>query len=221
MPPAGPHASFSFLTLSTLLGVMALSGATFWLLVRRATSHRQWVALSDWGRARGFRHRPIEESGSLPEPFASIPAPPPVLRLWLSGKSSQLLQMQSGHETTAARAPSEIPSWNVLILHLDVTWPPTALRPTQITLSTALDQFPLTSFPSMISSERFVIFGADSGAAKVIAKSSVPALLPPDVGLMLHGKLLVLDFSTRPFDTIEFDRMLALGKHIASHLPKN
>jgi hypothetical protein len=30
---------------------------------------------------------------------------------------------------------------------------------------------------------------------------------------------MVLDFSRRPFDTIEFDRMLGLADHLTAHLP--
>jgi len=45
------------------------------------------------------------------------------------------------------------------------------------------------------------------------------SLLPPDVGLLLHGRHLVLDFSDRPFDAIEFGRMLALADQLAARLP--
>src|SRR4051794_28218525 len=93
MPPPS-RADFSFLTLLVLLCVLGLSCMTFWLLVRRATSHRQWVALSDWGRSRGFRYHPIAES-ELPAPFDALRAPRPAARLWLSGKTSQLIQMQA------------------------------------------------------------------------------------------------------------------------------
>ncbi len=220
--PAGPYAEFSFLTLAVLLGVIALSGTTFWLLVRRATSHRQWVALSDWGRARGIRYHAIPEGGDPPAPFSTITAARPVARLWLRGKKSHFVQMQPREAPiVGTAAPST--TWHVLVREIESNWPPTALRPTKSgdAATTLLDLFSLASYPSMISSERFVIFGADSSAAKTISKSSLPALLPPDVGLLLHGRLLVLDFSSRPFDTIEFDRILGLAKHITSHLPSN
>ena len=44
-------------------------------------------------------------------------------------------------------------------------------------------------------------------------------LLPADVGLLLYGPRLVLDFSGRPFDTIEFERMIVVAKQIVDHLP--
>lgn len=221
--PAGPHAPFSFLTLLVLLGVLGLSGVTFWLLARRATSHRRWVALSDWGRARGFRYHPIAD-GEPPEPFSVMPGVRPVVRLWLAGKSAELLQMQSPEKSVeASDAPgratvSPRAAWHVLSRPVESNWPPTALRPT-LKHESLLDLFSLKSFPSMIASERFVVFGDNSAAARSMARSSLSALLPPDVGLLLHGHRLVLDFSDRPFDTIEFDRMIALANHLTAHLP--
>jgi hypothetical protein len=47
----------------------------------------------------------------------------------------------------------------------------------------------------------------------------VAALLPPDVGLLLAGENLVLDFSTRPFDPLELQRVDALAEQIVMHLP--
>jgi hypothetical protein len=231
MPP-GPHAPFSSLTLLVLLGVLGLSCLTFWLLVRRATSHRTWVALSDWARNRGFRYHPIGD-GEPPEPFSVMPGARPRVRLWLAGGTAELLQLEpptagppasagAGTRPAEAGGPAETltppPSWHVLVRQVESNWPPTALRPAH-TDKSLLDLFSLASFPSMIASERFVIFGTDSAAARALGRSALPALLPPDVGLLLHGRRVVLDFSGRPFDTIEFDRMLALANHLTSHLP--
>jgi hypothetical protein len=230
MPP-GPYAPFSFLTLLVLLGVLGLSCLTFWLLVRRATSHRTWVALSDWARNRGFRYHPIGE-GEPPEPFSVMRGARPRVRLWLAGGAVELLQLEppGGANTTEAVAATIAPggapdvavppppSWHVLVRQVESNWPPTALRPAAADKS-LLDLFSLASFPSMIASERFVIFGTDSAAARAVGKSALPALLPPDVGLLLHGQRVVLDFSARPFDTIEFDRMLALANHLTAYLP--
>lgn len=220
MPPGG-YTPFSFLTLLVLLGVLVLSSMTFWLLVRRATSHRQWVALSDWGRARRFRYHPISDT-EPPEPFTKVPASTrPMPRMWLKSSAVELLALGST-QNDAVPPPvgvaAPVKAWHVLIRHVESNWPPTALRP-QSKEATLLELFSLASFPSMIASERFVIFGADSVAAKALSKSSLPALLPPDIGLLLHGQRMILDFSDRPFDTIEFDRMIALANHLVGHLP--
>jgi hypothetical protein len=72
---------------------------------------------------------------------------------------------------------------------------------------------------AMAPTERLVLYGADARAARALGKSSVAALLPADVGLLLVGENLVLDFSTRPFDPLEFQRVDALAEQIVLHLP--
>jgi hypothetical protein len=67
--------------------------------------------------------------------------------------------------------------------------------------------------------ERFVIFGTDSAAARRMAKSSLIALLPPDLGLLLHGSNLILDFTARPFDAIELSRLCSLVDQLLAHVP--
>jgi hypothetical protein len=64
-----------------------------------------------------------------------------------------------------------------------------------------------------------MICAADSRAAREISKSPARGLLPRDVGLIVHGQYITLDFSNRPFDTIEFERMLAVMQQILEHIP--
>jgi hypothetical protein len=82
-----------------------------------------------------------------------------------------------------------------------------------------LDLFSLSSFPGMGEVDRFMIFGTDSVAAKLLSASPARALLPPDIGLLLSGTRLALDFSSRPFDPIELGRMTALADQLVAHLP--
>src|SRR5256885_1785346 len=56
-------------------------------------------------------------------------------------------------------------------------------------------------------------------AALAMATSPVRGLLPPDVGMLVHGPYVTLDFSRRPFDTIEFERMLVVMEQLVTHLP--
>jgi hypothetical protein len=67
-------------------------------------------------------------------------------------------------------------------------------------------------------SERFMIFGTEARAAGLLAQSTAPALLPPDVALIVTGDRLILDFSTRHFDEIEFDRLIQLAQQLAPRL---
>jgi hypothetical protein len=71
----------------------------------------------------------------------------------------------------------------------------------------------------MLPPDRFVASGTDSAAARRLALNKIPALLPPDLAVLLHGSFLIVDFSTRPFDTIELTRMGALLEQLAAKLP--
>ena len=224
-PPA-----FSPFVLLTLLAVLAASSVTLWLIVRRATSHRQWVALSEWARENGFRFSRAA-TGEPPGPFGQLKDPPPVVRLQLSRGPTTLVQFEHG---VAAAAPAEaaplitaVPTaapaqkpvvWNVLVREIPSSWPPTGLRPAGA-LSSALDLFSLSSYPTM-GTDRFIAFGTDSAAARALTKSMLRSLLPADVGLLLHGRHLVVDFSARPFDAIGLSRIVAMADQLVTHLPQ-
>lgn len=77
------------------------------------------------------------------------------------------------------------------------------------------------SFPSLAAPDRFVIFGVDGPAARVLGDSAFLGLTPADIGLMVSGGFLVLDFSTRPFDTIELARMNGIAEQLAANLPSS
>src|SRR4051812_16935141 len=90
-------APFSLLILFVLLLVLAASTAMYWLLVRRATSHRQSVALSDWASDEGFLHA-RNPGAAPPAPFDTLPqAHQPMVRLQLARRDgTMLLQLQRG-----------------------------------------------------------------------------------------------------------------------------
>jgi hypothetical protein len=198
---------FSWRVLFTLLLVLGVSVAVFVWQVRRWTTHRGWRALLDWSRERGFKlSRPDDSPG---EPFDRL------------GRSRVTTLLKSGPTKVFQLLIGEGPEptrWHVLVREIKSTWPATALRPAHMPVS-LVDQFSLSSYPGMGEVERFVVFGTDSHAARTLSKSQGRALLPPDVGLLLHGRFLVLDFSTRPFDGIELGRMVALADQLEQHLP--
>ncbi|MEA2734569.1 MAG: hypothetical protein QOE14_1020, partial [Humisphaera sp.] len=145
-----------------------------------------------------------------------------VITLLESGPT-QAMQLEVPAATTAsmgggASAAVEPSRWHVLVRQLGSAWPATGLRPANQPAS-LLDQFSLSSYPRMGETDRFIVFGTDSAAARALSKSHARALLPPDVGLLLHGRHVVLDFSTRPFDGIELGRMVALAEQLVQHLP--
>jgi hypothetical protein len=199
--------------LVVLVVVLALSVLMFAALVRRWTSSRLWVSISDWARSRGFRAS-----------VKDCPAPPPLdalrgtaltSQVCVSDGRSSLMRLEVLGERSAEGAPAR---WHVLVRTIETSWQPTALRPATAATS-LLDLFSLTSFPLMGETQRFVVFGVDSAPARRLSKSRARALLPPDIGLLLHGRNMILDFSQRPFDEIEFDRMIALAEQLVTNLP--
>src|SRR5688500_10406246 len=101
--------AFSPLVLLTLMLVVAASSVTFWLLVRRATSHRQWVAFADWARDHGFR---LGRAGvdAVPAPLDSVRNTVPLVRLSLSKGGTTLVQVEAAPPPGAASSVASGPS---------------------------------------------------------------------------------------------------------------
>lgn len=205
---AVPSWEISVTVLLVLAAVLGMSCATYATLVRRATSHRQWVALSEWGRDAGFRFVKCDPE-RLPPPLDQLTTRRPVVRISLGGPRGMLLEVQ---------AAGADPEGHLLTRQLPNTWRPTGLRPAHVAHS-FLDLFSLSSYPLLSDGERFLVFGTDSIEARRLSESMTRSLLPPDVGLLLHGRTMVLDFSGRPFDPLELERMIALADQLAQRLP--
>jgi hypothetical protein len=214
-----PSSWISLKVLAALSLLLAASTATFWALVRRWESHRRSLALTEWGREHDF-YDVIYDSAHLPEPLGVISTREPQVLLALASERSVLIQFQTRAVQQADGMPGTTGTvtWNLLIRRIELPWKPTGLRPTTAQTS-VLDLFSLSSFPLLASTERFTIFGTDSAAARALATSMTRSLMPPDIGLLLHGNQLILDFSDRPFDEIEFNRMLSLAEQISQKLP--
>jgi len=200
--------TFSFGVLFTLLVVLGSSVAVFVWQVRRWTTHRGWRDLLDFSRERGF---------TLSRPGPDEPAGEPFDRL-NNATVTTVLQSENTRALQLRLAPPAGTRWHVLVRQMNSSWPATGLRPSTAAAS-LIDEFSLSSYPQMGDVTRFVVFGSDSHAARILSKSEARALLPPDIGLILHGQHLVLDFSARPFDGIELGRMVALADQLVGHLP--
>jgi hypothetical protein len=196
-----------------LLTLAVILGASLWVfatLVRRETRHRRRVSLSLWARSHEMRlHAAGGEVPALLRQFN------PKVCQSLSGRGMMLLQIETSD--VAATVPTSKRQWNIILHDLNGPWPTTALRPTAHTTS-VVDLFSLSSYPSLMPSERFMVFGVESRAARALAESTAPALLPPDVALIVSGNCLLLDFSSRHFDEIEFDRLIDLAEQLAPRL---
>ncbi|HTL27973.1 MAG TPA: hypothetical protein VL282_02080 [Tepidisphaeraceae bacterium] len=211
-----PPGTFSLVAFFALLVVFGVSLAVFFVLVRRATSHRFRLELEEFGREHGFRLIPLEFA-RLPPPLDHTSNVQP--RWVLESNQTTIVQMHS----TIAGVPAnpnamvEPQRWSVLIRKIGRSWLPTGLRPTHSKTS-LVDLFSLASFPALLSIERYTLYSSDSSAARQLSKTSVPALLPGDIGLLLIGEYLLLDFSARPFDPIEFGRMIALADQLQAQV---
>jgi len=201
------------LVLITLAVVLASSAAMFRVLAWRWTKGRTQAALNEWGDEAGFIFAQCDPDQL--EALAALRSYSPMIHPCLRGHRTWLLRARTIAANPAATG--EV-TWNLLIRSIDVSWKAAGLRPAAA-VSSVLDLFSLSSFPRLGSTERFVVFAADSSEAKQLSGSMLRSLLPPDVALLLFGRSLVLDFSSRPFDELEFDRMIALVEQLVMKLP--
>lgn len=191
--------------------VFGASVIVCWALIKRWTTGRRMTALSEWAGGHGFAIRRAERVSLTPAVSAAKEPFLPVISL--ADATTRLIQLDSPGKST-----ENVIHWNVLSRSIETTWPPTALRPVNADRSFT-DLYPLERFPVLGAGERFLVCGADKTAARILAKSSVRGLLPADVGLILHGNELLLDFTARPFDEIEFGRMIAVVDQVTGKLP--
>lgn len=207
---------FSGEVLPMLILVLAVSSAVYWFLVWRCTGGRRAAVLNDWAAAHGFRlnwrhHAPV------PAVLERLTDRPPHVCVSLSSKSTFIAQLELTGRTDAA-GQATASRWNVLVRQISGDWPTSGFRPA-VHVQSLLEFFPMGSYPSLAPPERFLVQGTDTAAAHVLAASPARGLLPADVGLLVRGPWMVLDFSTRPFDTIELTRMQTLADQIAANLP--
>jgi hypothetical protein len=210
-----PKPRASPVVLTVLLVIFAASVWVFAMLVRRETLRRRWVAMGEWGKSRGLRPVNLSDDRANVSAICKALEPyNPKLRALLEGKQISIAQVATDPTETAAAIK---PQWHILARRLEHRWPPTGLRPTEHTNS-LLDLFTLSSFPSLLLSAKFVLFGSESDAARLLAQSGAGAILPADVGLLVHGDLLMLDFTSRHFDEVEFGRLIELAEQLAARL---
>lgn len=206
-------------TIFLALGViLAASLAVFGALSRRITVKRNELALREWAAEQGAVVVGQREQGSPPRLLTPLaPYRAEIVRR-IESRRWLLAELSTA---PPPEAKGKTPRWRVLSHELagGGNWPATGLRPAAHAVS-VLDLLSLSSFPSLAAGDRFVIFGCDAAAARGLAESAAQRLLPPDVGLVLHGSVLMLDFSTRSFDRVEFERMLDLANQLIAHLPR-
>jgi hypothetical protein len=224
-----------------LLGAILFASAlTFTILVRRWTSQRHRVAMTEWGRQRGFQLEMSANVGTFgpplnvlkqysPQPaiclddgrtrIVAVLADPPASVGPRQGEDASQPQAEVlEHESDRSRRGTGQVTWRLLLRRIEPTLRTAGLRPTHDRHS-FLDLFSLSSFTGG-GSDRFVLFASDSEAAREFPTHVLASLTPADVGVLVQDDALVLDFSSRPFDDLEFDRMSALADQLAKKLMK-
>jgi hypothetical protein len=202
-----PPMPFSLWILLSLLLACGLAVWVFFELSRQWVTRRQWVSLRQWAWKHGFALQPLTNQ-DLPAPLIHLPPPRPKLRLHLSRQGTVLAELQPDDPGDSAR-------WNVLIRELPANLAPASLRPVSAGADRLISRFVLT--PRHVN-ERFEVLSDSEQAAAALRRSPAQTLLPPDIGLLLYGRWMLLEFSSRPFDPIEFSRMLSLADQLGAAL---
>jgi hypothetical protein len=214
-----PIAGGRFSHLLVLGTLFVILGACMWVfveLVKRETRQRRAVVLGQWARSRGLRVEGARPGlAELPELALLKPFNPKILSA-ITGPTLALVRVETVN-AGLTNALAQQRTWNLLLRKLSAEAPTTALRPTAHAIS-AVDLFSLSSYPSLMPTERFVLFGSEARSAAALANSAAPTLLPADIGLVVSAEQLILDFSGRPFDEIEFDRVMDLAEQLVKAL---
>jgi hypothetical protein len=206
--------TFSPLTLLVMLIILAAATWVFTTLVSRETLRRADLSLSNWARSRKLRVIDVEDHPPDQSAVAALSSLHPKLRRLLQNNVVRIMQVRTDDPPQLKMTS---PLWNLLMLRMDANWPPTGLRPAERSIS-VIDLFALSSFASLAPNLSFMVFGAEPWAARAFPASTIAAILPPDVGLLLHGPDLILDFTGREFDEIELTRMMELADELAQLL---
>jgi len=195
--------TFSFGVLLTLIAILFVSGRVFYVLTQQWTTHRSVEALREWALDRGFEVN-FSSGATLPPSLSGLNSLDPRVEMEFTRGPMVLIRL-----STTAKGNLPRPMWNLLVRKGKQAHNPAGLRPASA-FASFLDLFSLNGFPSLLPPDRFVAFAGDSKDARRIAGSPARSLLPADIGLLIHGPYVTLDFSARPFDVIEFDRMIAI-----------
>lgn len=189
--------------------ILIASTAVFVVLVRRWTTLRDQTQLNLWARESDYQPlRPPAE-----RPMMLIP---PLLRQRIQIATAfrrQQTWLMRLNPTDSSPSPRHL-----LLRQLPMNWPPTALRP-PVKESGLIDPLSMRHFPALSTPNRFGVYATTAAAARALATSPIRGLLPPDLGFLLYEGTLLLDFSARPFDPIELDRLTALVDQLTQHLP--
>ncbi|HEX8341063.1 MAG TPA: hypothetical protein VF624_09160 [Tepidisphaeraceae bacterium] len=191
----------------SLLAILVASSLMLMQLLRRHTGGRERFKKWEWSINRGFRRG---EPGVVQiEGLDDI-------RHHTLRALEHYVRRRDGvaiYKIHSVGPNDRVQTWHLLTHVVDGYSAPIALRPTAATVS-VIDLMGLTQFPKLSTESRFAVYGLRATDARELVAGPVRALIPPDIGLILSADQLILDFTLRPFDTVEFSRVLAVAEQL-------
>lgn len=192
-----------------LITILIFSSLAVARLVRRHTVDRAAFGLWEWAVDRGYKRQP---------PAAvTIDALDEIRDYAL--RSIDHFRSRDGltniYRLQTVSRGDVVQVWHALVRTVDQYSTPTALRPVGASASLA-DLMHLTLFPKLSGQTRFAVYGLRATDARELANSAARALLPRDIGLIRNADAVILDFTSRPFDPVEFSRVCAIAEQIVA-----
>ena len=193
----------------TLIAVLCASAWMVSKLVTRHTQGRAAFSLWEWGVNKRFRRRPpgVVTVDALDE-----------IRDYAL-RSNEHWQSHDGltsiYRLQTVSRGDVVQHWHALVRTVEQYSTPIALRPAGAPHS-LVDLMHLTLFPKLSSQTRFAVYGLRATDARELAGGAARALLPPDIGLIRNADAVILDFTSRPFDPVEFSRVCAIAEQIVA-----
>jgi len=206
-----PIGHLSLLVILVLLLILVASSAIFSKLSRRNTTQRRQTAIDDWADSKYLTFHPAADAALISLNLPLLNLPDAAAELLITGSDFSIAQLRSD----STRVPQH---FHILLRSIEHSARPCALRPTLAAIS-IIDHLRDLRPVNIASSSRFTAFSNQNAAAVAFAKSPAAARLPADVGLFVGENVLILDFTSRRFDEIEFNRMIDLSEQIAKRLP--
>src|SRR4051794_31962847 len=136
----------SWQIIGSLFLIAGASVAVFSTLVRRWTTRRQWVSLTDWSKQRRLKFARAGTIAQPPAPLDQVSKFDPQIRISIGDDKTTIIQFDTMQIGDAA-APRLI--WNVLIRKLAAgrSQAPAGLRPANLPPGrSVIDLFALTPF---------------------------------------------------------------------------
>ncbi len=190
----------------SLLAILVASSVMLAQLLRRHTLGRERFAMWEWSVNRRFKRGPagpvqIEGLDDVDQTLRAV----------------EHYRTRDGacaiYKLHSLSAGGTIRTWHLLVHELETYSTPIGLRPAGADVS-LIDLMNLQLMPKLSNEVRFAVYALRATGARGLANSPARALLPPDIGLIRNADQLILDFTSRPFDPVEFNRMLAVAEQV-------